>query len=62
MKLFAVLSASAILAFALGAKANPPVCIPACDACHYCVQLSSPPGHLLPPTCAPKSPKPSGCP
>lgn len=42
--------------------ASAPICHPACDACHVCFQIISPPGVLIPPTCAPKSPKPAGCP
>ncbi len=39
-----------------------PVCRPACDACHVCVQFSGPPGGTHPPTCAVRMPKPLGCP
>lgn len=39
------------------------ICRPACDACHVCFQLTPQPGGpLLPPTCAPRLPKPAGCP
>lgn len=45
------------------AAASAPTCVPSCDACHFCFQLVTPPGQLRPPPfCAPKNPKPLGCP
>jgi hypothetical protein len=36
------------------ASATPPVCLPPCTSLQRCVQISSPPGQLLPPKCVPK--------
>lgn len=36
---------------------------PGCNlACNRCIQLTSPNGQLLPPSCVPRSPRPAGCP
>ncbi len=43
--------------------ATSPRCQPACNACQQCIQLSGgQPGVLMPPVCAPKLPRPAGCP
>ncbi len=42
--------------------ASAPYCQPSCNSCQRCIQLTGgQPPVLLPPVCAPKSPKPPGC-